>query len=54
MNFIPSMKLSGKLLKCVKKGFLLLLVWCFLVFVPKQKCSERRLVGEIQMGRREL
>lgn len=42
MNSITSMKLSGKLLKCVEKGFLLLLVWGFLIFAPKQKCSERR------------
>jgi len=45
MNFIPSMKISGKLLKCIEKGLLLLLVWYFLIFVSKQKCSERNMDG---------
>jgi len=45
MNFIPSMKISGKLLKCIEKGLLLLLVWYFLIFVSKQKWSERNMDG---------
>lgn len=45
MNFIPSMKISGKLLKCIEKGLLLLFVWYFLIFVSKQKCSERNMDG---------